>query len=229
MLSFTVPAFGHDGRRFEVQVVDNQLVAQGYLDNIADDGGGLVRPYVNAIHGHFSNGGPGFAFATLPGYDILGNADALIGHDLTWEAVGFSVWRTPAMSGSIVLDVLGAGEQINVLKGLETVDSSLGLGSIELLSSVGSSTVLDLDLSYEFYGDHPNGEIYVIESRLTTSAPGIADSGTIYTLLSPDGSTMAERLHHQSLHAESELGTFVPEPSSLAIAALLPLLMRRRR
>lgn len=226
-ISFTAPALAHDGRRFEVQIVDDQLVAQGYLDNIPDDGGGVVRPYVNAIHGHFSNGGPGFAFATLPGYDILGNADALIGHDLTWEATGFSVWRTPSMTGTVSLDTLGAGEQIKVLKGLQSVDSELGLGSIELLSSVTGSTVLDIDLSYEFYGDHPSGEIFAIESKLTTSAPGVADSGTIYTLLSPDGATPMEKLHHHSLNAESQLG--VPEPGSLAMAALLPLLMRRRR
>ena len=58
---------------------------------------------------------------------------------------------------------------------------------------------------------------------------GIADSEAIYTILSPAGATMAERLHHPSLFAEQFFGTPVPEPSTLAALALLPLLMRRRR
>ncbi|MEL6741291.1 MAG: prepilin-type N-terminal cleavage/methylation domain-containing protein, partial [Planctomycetota bacterium] len=47
----------HDGRRLRIEVVDNTLVAQGYISgaNPSDDGGGVVRPYINAIHGHWEN------------------------------------------------------------------------------------------------------------------------------------------------------------------------------
>ena len=40
---------------FEIVVNDGQLAAQGYISNGVDDGGGVVRPYLNAIHGHWAN------------------------------------------------------------------------------------------------------------------------------------------------------------------------------
>ena len=56
--ALTTTVCAHDGRRLEIKVVDNQLVAQGYVSNGVDDGGGLVRPYYNTIHGHWAFGLP---------------------------------------------------------------------------------------------------------------------------------------------------------------------------
>jgi len=247
LLTLTLPALGHDGRRFEVKIVDNQLVTQGYLSDGSDDGGDntLVnvngtdlnyRNYYNAIHGHFSNSTiiSDFASANLPGYDVLTNANDLIGSDLKMTITGFSKWTSPALSGPVTLSPLDPTEFIEVVYG-GTIVNSQTFGTtpnddtITLLASFNGGNGVDLDLSYDLTGDNPVGEIYVIESVLSTSAAGIADSSTVYTILSPDGTTPQEKLHHQSLHTERELGTPAPEPASIAMLALLPVLMRRRR
>ena len=73
-------------------------------------------------------------------------------------------------------------------------------------------------------------EIYVLEWILNTTAPDIAASRSIYTLLSPDGATPQERLHHASLYTEAWLGVPEPGPASiLALLAGLAGLIRRRR
>jgi len=223
------PALAHDGRRFEIQIFDGQLVAQGYITDGIDDGGGVVRPYLNTIHGHFENKTSNFATADLPGYDILGNADALIGYSLIWEPIAFSKWTTPDTTGPVSLTPLDAGETIEVVFGGSGVSSDGPFGPIEFFASVPGSNAGDIDLSYDFFGDNPAGQLYVIQSVLKTDAPGIADSATIYTILSPDGVTMQERLHMPSLFAEQSLGAPVPEPGAMGLAALLPVLMRRRR
>lgn len=233
-LTLSLPTLAHDGRRFEVQIIDNQLVAQGYIsgNGAVDDGGGLTRPYINAIHGHFSNSDlqSNYATSTLPGFNVLDDADALTGFDLIMTITGFQKWSSPAMSGDVVLTMLDGDELMAVNYDGVAVRSDLyttGTDSFTLVSDFNGTDAGDIDLLYEFVGENPSGEIYVIESVLSTNAPGIADSSTVYTLLSPDGVGMAERLHHQTLYLESQLG--VPEPGSLAMVALLPVLMRRRR
>jgi len=49
----------HDGKRLDIVVIDYQLFAQGYLSGTdpVDDGGGIVRPWMNTIHSHFTNVG----------------------------------------------------------------------------------------------------------------------------------------------------------------------------
>ncbi len=233
-LAIATPAVAHNGRRFEVKVVDNQLVAQGYISGggAQDDGGGLIRPYYNALHGHFGNITDSVARADLPGFDVLDEADELIGYELTWTAVGFKRWGTPMHAGPVVLDEMPDGEVLKVaFSGVDVRSDEFdtGTASFNLLDNFTGTNGDDIDLLYDLLGPNPVGELFVIESVLSTNAPGIADSSTVYTILSPDGINGVERLHHQSLHAEGELGTPVPEPSSLALAALLPLLMRRRR
>ena len=46
-----------NGLAHTVVVVDNQIIAQGYLSgsNPTNDGAGLIRPYINTIHGHWTN------------------------------------------------------------------------------------------------------------------------------------------------------------------------------
>lgn len=228
-LPFCAPVLAHDGRRFEIKVVDNQLVAHGYISDGVDDGGGVMRPYFNAIHGHFENKTNNFATADLPSFDVLDDADALIGHDLVMTITGFRKWSSPDTTGPVNLTPLDADESMEVVFGGESVASSGPLDPLTLLGNFNGSNGSDLDLSYDFFGDNPVGEIYVIQSVLTTTAPGVADSTTIYTILSPDGSTPMEKLHHASLFTEQALGTPIPEPAMLGLAALLPLLMCRRR
>ena len=52
-------ASAHDGRRFEILLADDQLLALGYNSSGVDDGAGVTRPYYNAMHDHWSNLGPG--------------------------------------------------------------------------------------------------------------------------------------------------------------------------
>ncbi len=234
-LTTALPAFAHGGRRFEVKVVDDQLVTHGYItEGLDDDGGGLIRPYYNAIHAHFSNKTSNFATADLPGFDVLDDADALIGYDLQWIATGFKKWSSPDTAGPVDLTDLDMDEVIEVVYGGNSVRSDNAAASpseftLDLLPNFDGDNGEDLDLTYDFYGDNPLGEIYVIESILTTDAPGIADSTTVYTILSPDGDNPMQRLHHAALFTERSLGTPVPEPAVLSMAVLLPALLRRPR
>ena len=151
----------HDGRRFDITVIDNQLYAQGYLSNPvagSDDGGGLVRPYFNAVHSHFSNSNSGSnAFADLPGFDIrVSNARELQGHDLVLTLIGSGKWDSPIpQDGSGLaqdfgvpnLTGLASGETLFVSNATELVDTST-LGSITLAQNI-TGDVLDIDPDYD--------------------------------------------------------------------------------
>lgn len=240
------PLAAHDGRRFDITVIDNQLYAQGYLSNPLtgeNDGGGVVRPYFNAIHGHFSNSNSGSnAFASLPGFDIrISNAAELQGHDLLLTLIGSGRWDSPpAQDGTGLaqdfgvpnLTGLAAGETMFVSNAIELVDTST-LGSITLAQNI-TGDVLDIDLDYEI-DFQPVNSIHFLEWELSTSNAAVSDSVSVYTLLSPDGVGPIERLHFQSLALERHFGvqaTAIPEPSStlcLAWGASCLLLVRKRQ
>jgi hypothetical protein len=234
------PALAHDGRRFEVQVIDDQLFAQGYLsgDNPADDGGGIERPYANALHDHWANHANSQNFsatAYLPGYTLPAGGP-LTGHTLDLTLIGASKWdNPPAMPapGTIPdLVPLDSGESISVnfFDGVTlhtaTTDSP---GTIPLVDAIDAGGFEDIDPFHQIQ-DRPEGVIHVLEFVLSTSAPGVADSGSIFVVLSPDGDTMAERLHHASLLTEAHLGTPIPAPgAALGVTALASVGLRRRR
>ncbi|MEM6853530.1 MAG: PEP-CTERM sorting domain-containing protein [Planctomycetota bacterium] len=91
--AMTLPAMGHEGRRFQIEVRDNQLVAQGVnsLELPVDPAG--IRPYDNAIHGHWSNATSTVATSTLPGYDAgFGSDTFLTGQDVFLTLTGVSKW-----------------------------------------------------------------------------------------------------------------------------------------
>lgn len=83
----------HDGRRLEVIVVSGQLVAQG-VNTGPDDGAPPVRPYENAIHGHWTNV-PSLNSGTSsqPGYDVTQFVSGeLAGYRLDLDWVGSYTW-----------------------------------------------------------------------------------------------------------------------------------------
>ena len=211
-------ASAHDGRRFEIRIVDGQLIAQGYISSGVDDGGGVERPYINTIHGHWANAGEGFATASLPGFDLpAGQVGDLAGHTLTLTVTGGRKWdNPPAMPapGTVVdLQPLDPADELFISyfesgAGFTTV-STTAPGSIELISSVSPSGLLDIDFSYEIEAN-PSAELYVIDAVLSTDAPGVAASEPIAIILSPDGANPMEKLHHAALYLETQVGIYPP-------------------
>ena len=95
-----------------------------------------------------------------------------------------------------------------------------------LLRDVPFGGVDDLDPLYEI-NTQPAGEIHVLRFILSaTTAAGepsaVLPSRPINVLLSPDGESPMQRLHHASLYLERHMAS-VPEPSSLLALAALAL------
>ena len=248
-------AQAHDGRRFDIQIKDGQLVALGYIsgNNPVDDGNGVVRDYYNAIHSHWTDlVDLGIqSRSTLPGFDISDESD-LIGDELWLTVTGVKKWahapfsdfagshggghgsghgttHTPSHGGghfSPNFAAIPADEWVQV----QFNGAVLNLGNaLQIESSVGSQGHYDLTFDYKAGNPldaalAPETAVYLVELQLSTSDPSILPSDTIYAILSP---TIAGA-HGLSLATEQALGTPVPEPASLAIMALLPVLMRRR-
>ncbi|MEM6257399.1 MAG: PEP-CTERM sorting domain-containing protein [Planctomycetota bacterium] len=94
-------AFAHGGRRYDIKVIDNQLVAHGYIstgaddmgDNlpVANDGDPLYRTYYNAVHEHWDNIGNAVSRSTLPGFDV-NDTPELQGDELWLTVTGAKKW-----------------------------------------------------------------------------------------------------------------------------------------
>ena len=63
-----------------------------------------------------------------------------------------------------------------------------------------------MDLVYGI-DQEPSGVLYAVEWVLSTDAPGVMPSDSIYAILSPDGANMSEKMHMESLYLESYLGS----------------------
>ncbi|MBI1337092.1 MAG: PEP-CTERM sorting domain-containing protein [Phycisphaera sp.] len=223
-------ALAHDGRRFEVQVINGQLYAQGYISGTTpvDDGNGIVRPYLNAVHAHWA-GSP--SSADLPGYDIEHQED-LEGYTLNYTVTGGTRWNI-VNNPTSVLEALDPTEMLQVIKGIGEFTNTDLLGSIQLFSSVPAHGHVDLTFDYnqgspdKLPTDAPLDYLYVLEGFLSTDAPGIASSGTIYTIFAP----MGMAYHPKGLALESFLGQNIPEPASVVLlgAGMFALAQRRRR
>ncbi|MEM6334091.1 MAG: hypothetical protein AAF823_12215 [Planctomycetota bacterium] len=249
--------WAHDGRRFEVKVVDGQLVAHGYDSAGNDDGAGAIRAYYNAIHAHWTNSVVGSgATATLPGFDVLDEASELAGYDLDYTLVGASKWTvTPDTGGHGGHSAMHAGGH----------DSMHDDGMHD--GGHGSSPMIHLmPLSGEVIGLSYDGSV------MTTDTPGAvelvddwdgqvgsgngfdldflyqiaeAPTDTLFVLeavLSTDAPGVADSVkfytilapqghgfHANALALEAYLGTPVPEPAVATLAAAGALALLRRR
>ena len=235
LVSLTSFVQAHDGRRLSVFVGDDgRLTAQGYLsgENPSDDGAGVVRPYFNAIHGHFGNDVLGVYPATLPGFDVFDpTAQLLSDGNLEIQLVSAFKWENPMMGvtpTSSDFDELDATETIGIGFGNQPSIDTDNLGSFELVEEFNGAAT-DIDLNYSIASD-PANTLYALEWILSTDVVGIDNSLSVYTILSPPGNGPVERLHHQSLALESALGvTAVPEPSSLLLLTLAGSICSTRR
>lgn len=248
------PAAAHDGRRFDVQVIDDKLVAQGYISgsNPTDDGNGVVRDYYNAIHGHWESIGNTLSRSTLPGFDVDQEGD-LSGDELWLTVTGVKKWSdapfddyatgghhhgvAPQHSGAhhggpVHPDFMPVPADEWVQVGFNgnplTTDTPLLIDP-----SVGQAGHYDLTFDYQAGSPlaaalAPDTALYVVELRLSTSDPSILPSDTIYAILSPPGASVAGS-HGLSLATEAALGTPVPEPAAMGLGVLLPVLLRRGR
>jgi len=243
-LVFATTGWAHAGRRFEVKTESvgslEKLYALGYSSGGVDDGGGVTRSYGNAIHDHWSNIF-GSATASLPGFDVL-VPGSLEGYSLTVELMGVAKWVDPPLmdmggmmmvpEGTVpILEPLGSE---NLFVGFDSqMVTASSLGALTLDNSIAAAGA-HLDLIYGIDLE-PESVLYSLEWVLSTDAPGVIDSDSIYTILAPDGSNMMEKMHMESLYLESYLGTplgaTVPEPATMllgGVAIILLGLYRRR-
>ncbi|MCA9238544.1 MAG: hypothetical protein KDA37_00015 [Planctomycetales bacterium] len=218
-------AHAHSGRRFAIEVVDGRVQAQG-INSGPDDGAPIVRPYVNSLHDHWQNVQGIGAVASLPGFDITPSSSvALAGHRLDIEWLRVREWLDPPLTPSegLVpgLTPLPPDHLLSVHFPSTTLTSDT-LGTAVLAEEIVFGGVRDIDLVYQV-NRMPQGSIHVLDFRLVPHrldglASPILPSATVHVLLSPDGVTPQERLHHASLYLESYLAS-VPEPSSLLLIA----------
>lgn len=228
-------AHGHDGRRFDVGLAGDRLVAQG-VNTGNDDGAPAVRPYQNVIHDHWHNSPLGLdsASASLPGFDIRPPVDgALVGYPMYLTLESVVQWDapplTPLAGTTPTFSGLQSGELVKVTTGVQSTTSG-ALGSVLLTPSVKSAGELDIDLLYEI-NTRPENRIYILSFVLSSGNPLVADSDRVHVLLSPDGANPMEKLHHASLFLEEyaatrTVGVAVPEPSALIVVGLAGLLLQ---
>lgn len=211
-------ADAHAGRRFEVEVIDGKLQAQG-INTGPDDGAPAIRPYVNAIHHHWHNvEESGFAFATLPGFDVPPNA-ALRGQRLEIDLISVRRWvDPPTMPGAstvVKLDPLEPAALLSV-SAVNSIDSG-SFGALTLANDLPITGAYDLDPYYQI-NDLPYNEIYVLSFVMSAHSPAgepsaIKPSDAVHVILAPDGATPHARLHHASLFLEAYVVS-VPEPQA---------------
>jgi len=235
VIAIVPEALAHDGRRFEIQIHNGKLYAQGYLsgENPMDDGGGIIRPYVNSMHSHWQNHmvpAIDFASNSLPGFDIF-ESTPLDGHSLTLTLNAASKWVDPPLmpSPGMAPDLvpLEPGDRVTISRGNPRTNTD-NPGSFTLLDEVAIGGAVDIDPLYEI-DKRPVGEIFVFEWILSTSAPDVEVSEPIYVFMSPAGETPQERLHHASLHLEQWFGAQIPAPGGALTLALGMIAATRRR
>lgn len=251
-------ALAHDGRRFDIQVIDGQLVAQGYISGSdpVDDGNGVVRDYYNAIHGHWAGlpneTTPVFSSASLPGFDLYDQAE-LVGFDLYLSVLGVKKW-----SDAPFADFTAGGDDHGGHAPAMTTDHGDGFMphflaipvdeaiTVKLTSTgtqiTGTPLLIDdavgseghYDLTFDYFAGDPTLANAVAPTdalylvELQLTAPGSGVAGS--EVIHVILSPLADGSHHLSLATEQYLGTPVPEPGTLlGLAAVGGMLLSRRR
>ena len=235
-----------------------QLAAQGlnFTQATASPGGPIIdpegnRPFVNAIHDHFGAavtiGNVTTARAAFPSINTFNQSgtSALEGAALSLELIDGFKFVSPRVQREQVGNVIQpvTVTETNALTrtdlDLNTEDivvthtgsfASVSLsnpGALLLTDSFADSNQNDFEFFFDI-GLDTTDTIYVLETVLRTTAADVADSEPVFIILSPDGTGPEERLHFESLFAEQQLGTVVPEPSTLALLGAGWLLIRRR-
>jgi hypothetical protein len=224
-------ASAHLGRRLRIDVVDGQIVAVG-ANTGQPDGLPDVRPYAGVVHDHWKNYTvpalpvPMFAQTYLPEFDVPASVTELVGYSLHLELKGAWQWAHPMMPhhghATPHLTPLDPGEVIRIDGAQNTWTDSTQMGSLLLSPPLPAGGDPDISILYSING-HPHHEIHVLKFVLSaeppSGGPAFAPSDPLYVLLSPDGATMAEKLHHESLFLEEYLAN-VPEPSSAGLLLL---------
>ncbi len=201
-------ADAHPGRRFEVQVINNQLVAQGV--NTLEKrpmGEQPKRPYPNVIHDHFTNmkvNNEPLAVANLPGFDIPAELRALHGSRVTLRVDKVVEISRQSISSSTpiadsMLPVTAPGKlTIAINDGVVSTD---GLpGELTLADVVLPQGNLDLDPTFQA-NFAPTDSFVAVAVTLSTTSPAIRPSAPIWIVLAPPG----HQFHEIALRLEARL------------------------
>ena len=236
-------AHAHLGRRLRLFVENGQIVAYG-ANTGAPDGLPNVRPYAGVVHDHWKNytlpslPEPMFAQTYLPEFDVPASTTALVGHAIRLNLVGALQWKGPALNAQGIafptLIPLDPGEVITITAAQNTWTDTTQMGSVLLDPALPAGGDPDVPILYSIVG-HPTNEIHILKFVVTSTPPAggspVRPSSPVYVMISPDGTTMEQKLHHESVFLEDYLAN-VPEPSAamlLAVAIPLAVSARRRR
>lgn len=242
LLLCSSPASAHLGRRLRLNIENGKIVAYG-ANTGEPDGMPNERPYAGAVHDHWKNytlpslPQPVFAQTFLPEFDVPASVTGLVGRSLTLDLVAAWQWANPMMSHhghtTPTLTPLDPGEVIRVDGALNTWTDTVQKGSLLLSEPLPAGGDPDVPILYSIVG-HPVNEIHVLKFVISASTPAgalpLLPSAPVFVMISPDGTTMAEKLHHESLLLE-EFMSNVPEPSGgcLMLLATSALVRRPRR
>lgn len=203
-------AQAHPGRRFEVRIVDNRLVAQGVNTLESRPMGELpTRPYANVIHDHFTNyviSGEPIAVANLPGFDVPAELRALWGYRVMLRIDG---------TFEVPLDSISSPVKISdLLKPLEaprTLTISMNDGAAHSTALPKELTLVDtvprqgsFDLDPHFQASFAASDSFiVIVLTIMATAPGIQSSAPVWIVLAPPG----HQFHHSALRLEERIAS----------------------
>lgn len=235
------PAHAHLGRRLRLFVENGQIVAYG-ANTGSPDGLPNLRPYAGVVHDHWKNytlpslPEPKFAQTYLPEFDVPASTTALVGHAIRLNLVGAFQWTSPVLAPQGVtvptLTPLDLGEVITITASQNTWTDTAKLGNVLLDPALPAGGDPDVPILYSIVG-HPTNEIHILKFVVSSTPPvggsPLQSSAPVYVMISPDGTTMEQKLHHESVFLEEYLAN-VPEPSAaMLLAVAIPLAASARR